>query len=383
MNNIFLRFFLAGLIVGILMISCSGKADYSYAPAMKSYDESMSAPQESPILEESYDSSDMLLSRVSEEKNDAVIPSGGERKRIYSGNAELIVDDVPAVKRNIETEALRVGGYVESLNDFSIVVRVPAESFEKVFDWILSLGKVQFQSIDTADVTETYNDLYGRLQIAETSRDRLYKLLERTTDTNEQVQILKEIGRLIEEIESIKLTLQSLDSYISHSRISVTLISRLEQGLYDTRNIPFSWIRDLSPLYSSSDHLSASVTLDPGEDFALFDREDIYLSENWDGVKIRISTVDNDPLGDGLFWEKALFYHLKDFYQLGEKIETPFGEKMIYGVLWTSRDRDPFQYFVGVGVDKNDLHIVEIFSPKEDRTLIDRIFNAMKEGELK
>ena len=129
--------------------------------------------------------------------------------------------------------------------------------------------------------------------------------------------------------------------------------------------------------------MSADVEIAPGDDFAVFDKETIYLAENFDGARIGISTIKNKPLGDGEFWQKALAYHLDDFYKETETMIIPFGDKQVYGVLFTSKDREPFQYFVGVVVDKRKLHIVEIFSPAVDRPLFDRVFKAMEEGRLK
>ncbi|MBI9098182.1 MAG: DUF4349 domain-containing protein, partial [Spirochaetaceae bacterium] len=306
-----------------------------------------------------------------------------DRKRLYSGSADLIVEDINTSKREIEQYADLVGGYVESMNAASMVIRIPADTFDQTFAWILEQGKVRYQSIETADVTEAYNDLFSRLEISRTSRNRLYELLARTPDTSDQVLILKEIGRLTEEIESAMLLLQSLESYISYSRIAITLEPRLNPEYLSKQDIPFLWMKRLSPLYFSSNALSVSVELDPGEDFAVFDKEEAYLSESWNGAIIRVSTVENDPVGDGDFWKKALLYHLKEFYKKGEAIEAPFGDRIVYGVLWTSKDRDPFQYFVGVAVDGKDLHLVEIFSPSEDPDLMKRIFAAMKEGGLK
>lgn len=315
-----------------------------------------------------------------DKNNDTEEPT--KRKQIYSGNADLLVEDLQETKQIIEAYAGQVGGYVESMQESSIVIRVPADSFDVAFNWILDRGTVRYQSIETADITDFYNDLFSRLEISKISRERLYELLKRTTDTTEQVQILKEIGRLTEEIESTKLLLKSLDNFIAYSRISITLESRLNLDYISKEEIPFFWIRNLSPLYSSSSRLETRVTLEPGEDFAVFDKEKIYRAENWDGAQIRISTVENDPVGDGEFWKKALLFHLDDFYDTAVEMTIPFGETSVYGVLWTSRDRDPFQYFTGVSVDKKNLQLIEIFSPVSDAELFERIFESLEKGEL-
>jgi hypothetical protein len=309
--------------------------------------------------------------------------SDQKQKRIYSGEADLLVADLEKAKQEIESHTVDMGGYVESMHSNSIIIRIPAASFNDAFSWILNKGKVRYQSIETADVSEFYNDLFSRLEISIISRDRLYELLSKVTDTTEQVQILKEIGRLTEEIESTKLLLQNLESFISYSRISISLESRLQLDQLSKQEIPFYWIRNLTPLYTYSSGLKAKLSFKPGEDFAVFDKEKIYTADNWDGAKIRISTVENDPVGDGEFWQKALLFHLKDFYKSGEEIVTNFGTSTVSGVLWTSKDINPFQYFTGVFVQGKELHIIEIFSPEVDEDLFIRLFKAMNDGELK
>jgi len=382
------------LVVFVLLNSCSGAVDRlmgndGFLSESSEYDESSmimskeaGSESEPPSPSRIYDESDINMNIQSEKNEESDSEETKKRKQIYSGNADLLVEDLQETKQSIEVYAGQIGGYVESMQESSLVIRVPADSFDQTFNWILNLGTVRYQSIETADITDYYNDLYSRLEISQISRNRLYELLKRTLDTTEQVQILKEIGRLTEEIESTKLLLQSLDSFISYSRISIALESRLDLDYMSRQEIPFYWIRDLSPLYTSSTRLEAGITLEPGDDFAVFNKEKIYRAENWDGAQIRISTVENDPVGDGEFWKKALLFHLDDFYDFGIEMVFPFGEESIYGVLWTSRDREPFQYFTGVAVDKKKLHLIEVFSPVSNSGLFDRLYEAMKAGEL-
>ena len=128
-----------------------------------------------------------------------------------------------------------------------LVLRVPAEQFDSLFKEVLGMGKIRYQQIDTWDVTDRYQDTQARLKTAEETRKRLYVLLERSTDPKDRARILREIGRLTEEIESIRQQLQILDSRIAFSRINVELIPRLQEDAY-RQEIPFPWIASLSPL---------------------------------------------------------------------------------------------------------------------------------------
>ena len=304
-----------------------------------------------------------------------------ERKRIYNGSAGLVVDEKEAVRKELETLAMETGGYIESSYADYLVLRIPAAQFHKTFDRILLMGTVDFQEISSFDVTDQFSDLERRLDTALKTRERLYDLLERTKDAEERAAILREIGRLSEEIEALKQQKELLESRIAFSRITVTLIPRLQEGDMG-RSIPFDWIAYLDPLYPVSGRLHARVTLDPGDDFAIFDRESVFMAEDAEGNSLFISSVDNHPEGDSLFWQRALHFHMKDYYESAETLTIPMGNKEFLAVRFISRDREPFSYTVGILADGSKLHILEIFTPSADTELTD-LKKAISKGEIR
>jgi hypothetical protein len=283
-------------------------------------------------------------------------------KRIYSGNAELLVNDIEEAKAEITEIANSNDGYVESSFEDRITIRVPAEQFESIFASILLLGDILYKKIETIDVSEYFVDLNSRLKIAETTRERLYKLLETTEEVDERLKILQEIRRLTEEIERINLTLTLLEERVKFSRISLVLTSRFDQEDITREEIPFPWIAALEPLYTSIDELKGSVSLELGEEFAHFKDESIYRAESPEGTRVRMGSLPNKPQGDTRFWQQALHYHLEDFYAEAETMT--LGE--VQSVLFTSKDREPFYYLVGVTVEEETLYVIETFFPDED-----------------
>ena len=220
-----------------------------------------------------------------------------ERRRIYSGSARLLVDDIGERKRAIALLAEEQGGYVEATYERSIVVRVPAGRFQEIFERLLTFGEVQHKSVETQDVTEAYSDLQARLGLAEKTRERLYALLEKTSDVEERLRILREIKRLSEEIERFRLTLELLDRQIAFSRIGVELVPRLDAEQQGRQGIPFRWIAALDPVSPSLGRLDGRVNLDLGDDFAVFSRERIFRAEGPDGTRVRVGTTANRPPG--------------------------------------------------------------------------------------
>ncbi|MFW5769745.1 MAG: DUF4349 domain-containing protein [Spirochaetota bacterium] len=295
----------------------------------------------------------------------AVRPPAQDRKRVYSGYAELLVDDIEETKAKVQALSQSEGGYVEESYRDSIVVRVPAERFAALVEIILTYGEVLDSWEETVDVTEYFTDLETRLRIARETRDRFYVLLEKTEDPEERVEILREIRRLTEEIEGIELRFDHLKELIKYSRITVALRSRLDYYGTLERDIPFPWIENLHPLHPSIFELKGTKGLDNlTGNFAVFDKARYFSAENPSGVRVRMGTVTNDPAGDETFWRDALEYHLSPFYAEAREAET--GTDEFKAVLFTGKEREPYYYLVGVYVEGKKIHVAELFFPDKD-----------------
>lgn len=296
----------------------------------------------------------------------AAVPPKQERKRVYTGYAQLVVNDLEETKSQIEQIAVESEGYVEWIRDSTVSIRVPAGSFEDIFALVLGLGQVEQQTTATYDVTEAFQDYVSRLSIARKTRERLYGLLDRTDDLEERLKILQEIRRLTEQIENLEQTLESIKRHVAFSRIQVDLFERLARDYEDRSTIPFRWIADLHPLYASLTKLKGKISFDPGNRFAVFDGEEFFAAESADGVRIRITSKKNDPKGDEMFWQNALRYHLQSYYATAEHVNFPEEKSALRGILFLSRDREPFRYLVAVRAKGSKLFVVEVFYPNED-----------------
>lgn len=287
-----------------------------------------------------------------------------QRKRIYSGFLHLIVADPGESRSLIAVKTDEVGGYVVSSSDEMVEIQVPAPLFEEVMAYLEGLGAVVDRSIQTADVTEAYSDFSARMKVHQQTRERLYQLLEKSADAEERLEILREIRRLTEEIESLKATLAELDQRIAFSRITIRLESRMVSDQEQSQSIPFPWIAELHPLYPSLEDPPKGNTLEPGSRFALFEKEEeaSLRAEAADGTRIRLGSVENHPRGDNAFWRKALSFHLGPLYASAE--ETSWGPYT--GLLFESKDSVPFYYGVIPLVKDDRIVVAEAFFPNRD-----------------
>ena len=281
------------------------------------------------------------------------------RLRVYSGSLELSVVRVDPARLAISEYVTSIGGYVERSRDELLVVRVPADLFREAMRTIEAEGLVLARSVETEDVTDRYADLDRRLEIATRSRERLYALLERSEDANDQVAILREIRRLTEEIERLQGALASLGDLVRYSRITIRLVPRIQPSPPSVGRTPFTWIGRLDPLRASIGPAARDLRFDVPQTLAVFEQGRRIRAEGADGSRVRLGGRVNDPSGDAEFWARALDHHLGPLYRTVQ----PFASGPFTGVLLESRDPDPHFYLVMVAVRNEELLVLEAFLP--------------------
>jgi hypothetical protein len=306
-------------------------------------------------------------------------PGREKRARIYSGWCSLVVDEVEQAKKELERLATASGGYVEAVNGPAVSLRVPAARFQEVFAAVQKLGEVTGKAIETYDVSDALRDQETRLQLAERARERLYQLLEKTADVEQRLAVLREIRRLTEEIEQVRLSLELLKNQVALSRITVQLQQRRPEGEERRAGIPFPWIAALKPLYPSLPRSAGKAVPRLSDDFAVFAKETRYRAESPEGTRVRLGSTANTPRGDESFWQRALLYHLGPRYRKAEALE----QGAFRGVLFTSKDARPYSYLVAVRAQGEQLQVFEAFFP--DAEALDRRLPTVREalGELR
>lgn len=341
------------------------------------------APQAAPMQAASESiAADSISGTVPQEPDQKVPedPDARQRLRIYSADVEIEVTGLDESREKIIGIAEESGGYVESSSMNYVVIRVPAESFDSSLQAVESIGKILNRSVRTADVTEQFSDLQRRIAVAEKTRERLYTLLNRTEDTDERVKILREIRRLTEEIERLGTQLKSLDQQIRFSRIAVRLVSRIGQGGPSGRQIPFPWIANLNPVYTSTGAAGQKLGIIPPDDFAVFEEGKILIAESAAGSRIRAGAVPNEPSGDTKFWAQALRFHLRESYRSLERLQAGNFD----GALFESKDPSPFHYLVALQVRKEEIIVAEIFFPHKEELAAhrDQIMQMLEEADI-
>ncbi len=146
-------------------------------------------------------------------------PARSQRQMIYTARFEIATAEVNKTIDRFVEAVNAIGGYLESRNDNSVVVRVPADSFNRVIDNITSLGDVLSRSIKNEDVTRQYRDLKLRIETLRAARQRLLAILETAEKLDDVLKLEEQLRELTLQIETAEGDFKRLGEQVAFSRI--------------------------------------------------------------------------------------------------------------------------------------------------------------------
>ncbi len=170
------------------------------------------------------------------------------RKIIRNAQLDLEVDSYETTQKKIDEIAAAEKGFVAGADtrrlpngkmQATVTLRIPPDRFEAALARLRELGTVRHQSITSQDVTKTYVDLESRLASKQALVERLKKVLaEAKGSVKELMEVEVQMGKTIEEIESIKGELKYYDNLVGLSTI-ILKVSEKDLGK------PFEYVQTL------------------------------------------------------------------------------------------------------------------------------------------
>ncbi len=160
-----------------------------------------------------------------------------EKKIIKTAYLSIEVLDYSVSRTLIDSTLKGFGAYIFSENlqnaesqiTNSINIKVPASQFEKLLVKLAQIAKkVDYQNIETQDVTEEYIDVETRLNNNRKVEQTYLKLLKRTTTIEDILKIEQKLGEIRTDIESTQGRLKYLNHQVSFSSINLNIYQTLE-----------------------------------------------------------------------------------------------------------------------------------------------------------
>ncbi len=313
----------------------------------------------------------------------AAITEKESRKIHYHGNVELLVTNARATITKVVDVVNARNGYVERITGDTIIVQVPADSFDAAFNEILTFGKVLQKAVTTVDITEEFQSTDLRLKIARTTRDRLLALLKKAVNEEDKLQLLKQIEEITSTIESLESQFEILKTKVNFSKITVQLktYDQFDSRYRDYEPLGFDWINDLTPLDDAVVRAGDKLAFkEPPGMLNIKNNKRYWSAESGDKTIFRATKRRNEPRGDGEFWLSAINLRLRSKYKSVENFN--IGEYKLLRL--ESFDEVPSIYYVGLKAGNDALKLVELYFPEvklEDKYK-NSIFDSIRSGEL-
>jgi hypothetical protein len=156
-----------------------------------------------------------------------------QRKIIFTGTVELVVEQFDPVPTKIAALAKQFNAYVSKSNIAGSqgtprhgqwTIRVPVDRYEDLLDAARQLGEIRSIGSNSQDVSEEYYDIDAHSRNLKQEEDRLKKLMADNTGKLEDILALeKELTRVRGEIEQLEGKLEKLNKLSAMSTVNLNV----------------------------------------------------------------------------------------------------------------------------------------------------------------
>lgn len=169
------------------------------------------------------------------------------RMLIRTGDVTLEVGNYDNFYKQIETLTLEAGGYIESSysgkSPFyennklvgsqlsgSVVLRIPSDKFQGLFEKVKMLGIVQASQQNVQDVTTQITDMTAQVENLKVREARLRELMKQAKNVSEVMTVERELSNVRTQIDQIEGQLKQQKNQVSLSTLYVNVQERPEIG---------------------------------------------------------------------------------------------------------------------------------------------------------
>src|SRR5437764_8595240 len=163
-------------------------------------------------------------------------PEVANRKLIRNATVELEIVSFDDAVQKITAFANEDHGYVATTNSQKqangklrgqVIVKILPENLDRFLQKIRGLGELKNQTLGTEDITKAYFDTDARLKNARVMEQRLVDMLKKKSDdSNDLLQVEKELGRVREQIEQMQGELKFWDSQVQFATVTISLAEK-------------------------------------------------------------------------------------------------------------------------------------------------------------
>lgn len=167
------------------------------------------------------------------------------RHIIYTATMQVSVFNLEDAKAKAEALPERYGGFVQNMSGTYFVMRIPSAKLRPAMDELAAMGVVDNRTLDAQDVTEEYLDIETRIEVLEVTQKQMMELLSKARTVEEALMVRKALDEITMELEVLKGRLRRLESLVSYSTLTLSLVERGPHTATPSSNDPFPWVDEL------------------------------------------------------------------------------------------------------------------------------------------
>lgn len=113
-----------------------------------------------------------------------------------------------------------------------MTLRVPVAALDDFVEQISAIGVLTAREESAEDISDSYYDVQGRLEMYQAQRDRLEELLAQAQSMTDVIEIESRLSEVQYSIESLQGSLNSWDSRAQNATVYVSVTEVAEEGVY-------------------------------------------------------------------------------------------------------------------------------------------------------
>lgn len=231
---------------GMTFNSISGSASYEAG-------ENYYVEEEIPIQESA---------PTSKNEGDSSVLNGAKLIRDVYINMETT--NLDSIIEEMEKRIADLGGYIQDVDmynysnsrSYTIEIRIPYKKVDMFLNGIEEFGTIKNMNDSTRDITLTYAGAETRLANLNKQHERLLKLLDKSDNLTEIIELEARLSDVETEIDSYSLEIKNYDNLVNYSTISLNI----EERDYVSTNVDNSlWGRITSGLSDNLHEIKENI----------------------------------------------------------------------------------------------------------------------------
>lgn len=152
-------------------------------------------------------------------------------------NVPDIAEAIENTRKLLESK----GGYVVSMNNSFLEVRVPVDHFDAFCKELQGVGTIVNHFMSSSDVTQQMTDTESRIAALELLKKRLHEIAQKAVTVEDMLQVERELNRVIGELEELKKNMKNFTLQTDYCLVRINFAAQI-QAPAPIKQIPVAWM---------------------------------------------------------------------------------------------------------------------------------------------